>query len=313
MDWKTLLRAQDPWSAPALPENGDIPHGDMPGDSVQIGEAHIKKANAIFPALREEILKLAADKVVIAVSGGSGVGKSETASLLSYYFNALGIGAYTLSGDNYPRRIPAQNDAERERVYRNAGLHGLLASGQYTAERGAQVRAMWESGADADPKTAEEFPWMARYQESGKAALKGYLGTEAEQDFAHLNDILAQFKDGAKAIWLRRMGRTPDALWYDEVDFSNIPVLVLEWTHGNSEHLQGVDIPILLNSTPEETRAHRLSRARDGKVDSPFTTEVLRIEQELLHRRAPQAKIIVSKSGELLTLEAYNQSMEGAL
>lgn len=310
MNWMDILRAAEPWQAPALPADGAIPHGDMPGDKVEIGEAHIRKANAIFPALREELLKLGQEKVVIAVSGGSGVGKSETASLLSYYLNALGIGAYTLSGDNYPRRIPAQNDAERERIYRNAGLHGLLAHGQYTAARGAELRAMWESGADADPKTLEACPWMARYQEHARAALKNYLGTEAEQDFAHLNDILSQFKDGAKRIWLRRMGRTPDALWYDEVDFSNIPVLVVEWTHGNSAHLEGVDVPILLNSTPEETAAHRRARARDGKTDSPFTTVVLQVEQGMLHARADAAKIIVSKSGELLSHADYHRLME---
>ena len=41
-------------------------------------------------------------RAVVAVCGGSGVGKSEIASLLSYYLNQLGVGSYTLSGDNYP-------------------------------------------------------------------------------------------------------------------------------------------------------------------------------------------------------------------
>ena len=59
--------------------------------------------------------------------------------------------------------------------------------------------------------------------------------------------------------------------------------------------------------------AHRRSRARDGKVDSPFTTMVLEIEQGILHRRAQHAKIIVSKSGELLSFEEYSKRMEGIL
>lgn len=46
----------------------------------------------------------ACGRAVITVCGGSGVGKSEIASLISYYLNAEGVGAYTLSGDNYPRR-----------------------------------------------------------------------------------------------------------------------------------------------------------------------------------------------------------------
>ncbi len=57
-------------------------------------------------------------------------------------------------------------------------------------------------------------------------------------------------------------------------------MLVIEWTHGNNPNLNGVDVPILLNSTPEETLAHRRARNRDGKTDSPFTTMVLAIEQD---------------------------------
>jgi hypothetical protein len=71
----------------------------------------------------------------------------------------------------------------------------------------------------------------------------------------------------------------------------------------------GVDIPILLNSTPEETLAHRRSRARDGAVDSPFTTTVLELEQALLHSQAGKARIIVSKSGELIDYDAYLKQM----
>ena len=62
---------------------------------------------------------------------------------------------------------------------------------------------------------------------------------------------------------------------YEEVDFSEKDILIIEWTHGNSKNYTGVDIPVLLNSTPKETLAHRRSRNRDGAVDSPFTTLVL--------------------------------------
>ena len=98
------------WKAPAIPS--DIPCGDMPGDKVKIGEDHIRKAQTIFPLIVKEIERLQAaepsrSKFVVSVYGGSGVGKSETASLLSFYLNEAGIGAYTMSGDNYPHRIPA--------------------------------------------------------------------------------------------------------------------------------------------------------------------------------------------------------------
>ena len=86
------------WQLPELPEK--IPHGDMPGDKVEIGQEHIHKAQTIFPLLLKELENIPGEKVVVSVFGGSGVGKSEIASLLSYYLNESGIGAYTMSGDN---------------------------------------------------------------------------------------------------------------------------------------------------------------------------------------------------------------------
>ena len=71
-----------------------------------------------------------------------------------------------------------------------------------------------------------------------------------------------------------------------------------------------MDIPILLNSTPEETLAHRRARNRDGKTDSAFTTMVLGIEQKKLHEQARKAKIIVSKDGELLNFAKYSEIMD---
>ena len=92
----------DSWQPIAVPQ--EIPHGDMPGDKVCIGPEHIAKAETVFGALRgmlaQQLEASAGGRAVISVCGGSGVGKSEIASVLGYYLNALGIGAYILSGDN---------------------------------------------------------------------------------------------------------------------------------------------------------------------------------------------------------------------
>lgn len=306
-----LAEAMGGWTPPAIP--ADIPHGDMPGDKVEIGQGHIEKANAIFPLLVPLAAQAAKStgKAVIAVCGSSGVGKSETASLLSHYFRQAGVNAYTLSGDNYPRRIPMYNDAERVRVFRVGGIRGMLESGAYSDASAGALRALWEAETDADPKLARDNPWLRAYQEAGRKALAGYLGTPKEQDYEELSSIISQFKAGKDAIWLKRMGRTEDQRWYEEVDFSDVNVLIIEWTHGNSDYLQGVDIPVLLNSTPEETRAHRRSRARDGKTDSAFTTMVLEIEQKELDDCAHKAKIIISKSGQVLSLQQYRTLMDG--
>lgn len=235
-------------------------HGDMPGDKIAIEQSHMDKAEKIYPVLRG---MLPEGKCVICVCGGSGVGKSEIASLLGTRLTEDGIKAYVMSGDNYPHRIPVENDAERERVY----------------------------------------------AEGGREALENYLGTPKEIDFDLVSRILADFKAGKSPIALKRMGRTKEELWFDDVDLSDTRVLILEWTHGNSDYIQGVDIPILLNSTPEETLAHRRARARDKGVDSPFTTMVLEIEQEKLKRQAHKAKLIVSKAGDLISYDEYKALM----
>ena len=312
MDHTAIQRAAaalPQWTPPALGD--DLPHGDMPGDKVEIHQEHIEKANTIFPLLLPMAAEAAEQtgRAVIAMCGGSGVGKSETASLLSYYFRSAGVGAYTLSGDNYPRRIPMYNDAERVRVFRAGGMRGMLEAGVYTEASGAELRRLWAAETDADPKEAAGRDWLAIYQAEGRRALAGYLGTPYEQDYDELSAIIANFKAGSGTLLLKRMGRTEDERWYEPVDFSRTQVLVIEWTHGNSDFLQGVDIPVLLNSTPEETRAHRRARARDGKTDSAFTAMVLEIEQAELDRCARKAKIILSKSGEVLTFDQYRRLM----
>ncbi|MBQ1477841.1 MAG: hypothetical protein IIZ33_06810, partial [Erysipelotrichaceae bacterium] len=150
-----------------------------------------------------------------------------------------------------------------------------------------------------------EYPWLAPYQEAGRKALKGYLGTDLEQNYEEVSEILKAFKEGQEKIYLKRMGRKEEERWYDLVDFSDTDVLIVEWTHGGNAKLQGIDVPVLLNSTPEETREHRRLRARDGKTDSDFTTMVLEIEQEELMERAKYAKIILSKSGDFLSPEDF--------
>jgi hypothetical protein len=307
-EWNPL---HTPWTPPALP--ADIPHGDMPGDSVRIQEVHQQKANAVYPPLRQMLYPLLAQnpfrRAVVAVCGGSGVGKSETASLPRLYLEQEGLGSYLLSGDNYPRRIPLYNDAERLRIYRLGGIRGLVQNGLYTASAGDAVRFFQQENRDADPTLIAQHPWMEAYQREGRAALAGYLGSPAEIDFDELSAIISQFKNGADTIYLKRMGREETALWYEAVDFRQANVLLVEWTHANSDNLHGVDVPVFLHSTPAETLAHRKARHRDGGTDSPFTTMVLMLEQKQLEAQAWKAKIIISNAAEILPYAQYRSVM----
>lgn len=302
-----------PWVPEDIKDVDIIPKGDMPGDKINIGQSQIMIAQMIFPKLLEILVPALNEhpcqRTVVAVCGGSGVGKSEIASLLSYYLNGLNVGSYTLSGDNYPYRIPKYNDAERLRVYRQSGIKGLISHGQYISGRCEILKKLQDSGNDSNPDYIKSHPWLSIYQSTGRSGLKNYLGTTNEIDFHELTGIISQFKNGADKILLKRMGREETDLWYEAVDFSDKKVMIIEWTHSNSHNLQGVDIPILLNSTPEETLEHRRARNRDGGIDSPFTTMVLEVEQEMLVSQASKAKLIVSKSGNLLSYSDYLRIM----
>jgi alpha-galactosidase len=295
------------WKSPEAGQ--DIPHGDMPGDKVEIGQDTIKKSNIAFA----ELLKLLPEvidnskysRAVIAVCGGSGVGKSGIASLISYYLNQLGVGSYTLSGDNYPNRIPIYNDAERLRIFRQSGMKALVKADRMNEDIYTELHELQDKAEDANKDYIEKYPWFQTYLDGGIEGLKGYLGTKNEINFDEITDIVNEFKNGSDLIWLKRMGRTECDLWYEKVDFSGIRVLVIEWTHGNSDYYEGVDIPVFLNSTPEETLIYRMIRSRDGQTDSPFTMRVLEIEQQLIASQAHKSKIIISKSGELLTYDEY--------
>lgn len=305
-----IILEQKNWNGIEIKSN--IPHGDMPGDKVQIEEVHIKKAEAVFKELLQKLPSYFEKnkKVVLAVCGGSGVGKSEIASILTYYFENIGIGSYTLSGDNYPHRIPQYNDAERLRIYREGGVKGLALENLLTNYTVEILKQLQRENQDANIENTKIYDWLFTYQQAGEKSLAQYLGTEYEIGFSELTQIIHQFKESKEQIYLRRMGRSESELWYDKIDLSEKNILIIEWTHGNSDYLEGVDFPILLNSTPEETLEHRRSRNRDGSVDSPFIQVVLRLEQDKLKNQAHKAKIILSKNGELLPYEKYCEIMQ---
>ncbi len=287
----------------------DLPAGDMPGEHVNIAEGHIKKALVIFPILIKKIDSAlntsTSDKIVVSICGGSGAGKSGIASVLSYLLNEEGLNSYVMSGDNYPRRIPAANDNERLHIFRQGGIRALRDAGILTPEIVSILRELQRDNRDAEPTLSTEYEWFGQYIVNASGALKDYLGSPDEQDYDEVNSILSSFKAGADELWLKRMGRDEASLWYDRVNMKDKKILILEWTHGNSEYLRGVDIPVLLASTPQETLAYRLERGRDHGIDSPFTTIVLNLEQAILDSQVSRASIILTKSGNITSPEDY--------
>ncbi|MBN2863188.1 MAG: adenylyl-sulfate kinase [Bacteroidales bacterium] len=308
-----IVRQKLPWIPEEISDPNSIPTGDMPGDNVRIVPEHIRNAQIIFPILLEMLIPVLEEnpyqRSVVSVCGGSGAGKSGIASVVSYYLNQMSLGSYTLSGDNYPHRLPKYNDAERLNIFRKCGIDGLIANGQYLEERQTILKEIQENGNDSNPEYICRYPWLSVYQSAGRNGLKNYLGTPNEIDFQELTGVISRFKNGDFRIMLKRMGREETELWYELVDFSDKNILIIEWTHGNSHNIKGVDIPILLNSTPRETLESRKLRNRDGATDSPFTTMVLEIEQDKLISQAPNAKLIVSRSGKILAYKDFVKLM----
>lgn len=270
----------------------NVQGGDMPGDMAHISAPVCRRVEKLLPHLVTKLEeKYGTDipaKLVIAVSGGSGSGKTSGAAALREALAMVGLKGYVLSGDNYPRRIPQHNDEERLTIFRSAGLKALLAAGEYTPERFADLQPLQKTGIDSDPRQCAAYPWMQIYQQGGRAALAGYLGRTAEQDYDALNAVLAQFRAGAPVLWLKRMGRKEWERWYEPKNFADVDVLLLEWTHAGSADLKNTNLKVFFNSTPEETRACRVARSRDAGADSPFVTMVLEIEQALFMPGKPQ-------------------------
>lgn len=302
--WQALQR-----QAITLTPQEKVQGGDMPGDTVRITAPVCRRVEKLLPhlaaKLEEKYGEYIPAKLVIAISGGSGSGKTSGAVALREALAQVGLTGYVLSGDNYPRRIPEHNDEERLAIFRSVGLKALLAAGAYTPERFAALQSLQKAGTDSDPRQCAAYPWMQIYQQGGRAALAGYLGRTAEQDYDALNAVLAQFRAGAPVLWLKRMGRKEWERWYEPKDVADVDVLLLEWTHAGSADLKNANLKVFFNSTPEETRACRVARSRDAGADSPFVTMVLEIEQAMLNRRACDADLIQNRDGTMVDTAAY--------
>ncbi len=275
----------------------------MPGDKILIDEKHREIAETIYRRLRQEESLQKGDRIVVSVYGGSGVGKSETASLLAYFLNSEGHRTYILSGDNYPRRIPESNDIERLGVFRNAGLSALAAREDFQNIFSKELEALKKEMLDilpaSDPFIDPE--WLKAYKQEGAQALREYLGTSKEIQFTLLNRVIEKFKTGEAAINLKRMGRTENDIYLEKMDFTDKQVLLIEWTHGNNPLLMGVDYPVFLYSSPAETLEHRKNRARDSNTETHLISLVLQLEHDMLMQQLESAKLIVSKKNRILT------------
>ena len=133
-----------------------------------------KLMQKLLPMIENCAKQTRSEKVVVAVNGGSGSGKTVTALLLSCFLKEKGIENYILSGDAYPHRIPKYNDAERLQIFRENAIVGMLKEQTYTEERCTIIQEFQKAGNDADEKHVGKYSYLR----NGRKALENYLGTE---------------------------------------------------------------------------------------------------------------------------------------
>lgn len=124
--------------------------GDMIGDTPVIEERHHAIAEKVFERIQDRVRSQ--EKFVIAVGGLSGSGKSEVGALLADKAEQLGKGVYVLSCDNYPHKVPRDNERYRRELYAKEGEDGLrryLGTQEETdLDRLAQIVKDFKGGAD---------------------------------------------------------------------------------------------------------------------------------------------------------------------
>lgn len=263
------------------------------------------KAAKLFAALLDQLRNCTESEIVIAISGGSGVGKSTTAQLICLYLEELGVECALISGDEYPWRSPAQNDAERLRILRQAGIRGMLSDGVYDENAWKELNVLQKQMVDADPKYSNIYSWHKSYLNHGCRALAEYLGSADEQDYADVQALLDTYHDGKTQIFLRKLGNEESDFHYETDDFTGKKVLLLEWTHAGNPALRGIDISLFLYSSPEDTLERRKRRARNANTDTPLITLVLELEQIMLNENAKNADIVQLMDGEILSRAEY--------
>ncbi|MFN2111724.1 MAG: uridine kinase [Anaerolineales bacterium] len=180
----------------------------MLGDVLLISEGHRKAAAAIL----EYLLDLNGSKVVLAVGGESGSGKTEIAHVVAKTLKERGTPAKVMHIDNYYRTSPAERTAWRKQ-------HGLAQVGYTEYDWEAINRNLEEFQKDEDRVempcidllTDQEDTLITSFKGLKYLIIEGLFAIQAEADLRVLIDLT--YHETKKAQYQRGKEPTNDFRW----------------------------------------------------------------------------------------------------
>jgi uridine kinase len=107
------------------------------GDPPVIREKHKKAAKGLFPHIIGEVRHAsgAGRRVIVALAGESGAGKTEIAEYLRYLLRSEGMWGVTISGDAFFKRVPSENHRARIDAYAEGHLDTYLGPSEVDLEQ----------------------------------------------------------------------------------------------------------------------------------------------------------------------------------
>jgi glycosyltransferase involved in cell wall biosynthesis/uridine kinase len=107
------------------------------GDPPVIREKHKKAATSLLSHILHEVRHAsgAGRRVIVALGGESGAGKTEIAEYLRYLMRSEGMWGVTISGDAFFKRVPSENHQARVDAYAEGRLDKYLGPSEVDLER----------------------------------------------------------------------------------------------------------------------------------------------------------------------------------
>lgn len=107
------------------------------GDIPEIKPKHKKASKGLVPYICKAVIdeKKKKRRIIVALGGESGAGKSEVAEFLRFNLRREGIRAWTVAGDAFFKRVPSENHRARMKAYEGGKLEEYLGPKEVDLDR----------------------------------------------------------------------------------------------------------------------------------------------------------------------------------